>query len=106
MRSIIPTAPGTWFRLILRCLWASLALPFMAAGATLPPPLPVPPKTTLPITPQSSTECAIGKILSFVAHPDDDLLFMNPDQDDAIRQGQCVYTVYLTAGDRGDGMAY
>jgi LmbE family N-acetylglucosaminyl deacetylase len=45
-------------------------------------------------------------VLSFVAHPDDDLLFMNPDQDDAIRQGRCVHTVYLTAGDRGEGMAY
>lgn len=33
------------------------------------------------------------------AHPDDDLYFMNPDVSDAIRSGQPVITLYVTAGD-------
>jgi GlcNAc-PI de-N-acetylase len=43
----------------------------------------------------------------FVAHEDDDLLFMNPDIQHAIAAGQFVTTVYLTAGacsgDTGEG---
>jgi LmbE family N-acetylglucosaminyl deacetylase len=50
--------------------------------------------------------CHRGTVLSVVAHTDDDLLFMNPDQDNAIRKGLCVHTVYLTAGDRGEGLPY
>ncbi len=64
------------------------------------------PKATVQAETPPPTDCAGGKVLSFVAHPDDDLLFMNPDQYDAIRQNRCVHTVYLTAGDRDDGMAY
>ncbi|MFV0283687.1 MAG: PIG-L family deacetylase [Castellaniella sp.] len=56
--------------------------------------------------PSMPVDCEQGKVLSFVAHPDDDLLFMNPDQDDAIKEGRCVHTVYLTAGDRGEGLGY
>ena len=40
-------------------------------------------------------------ILNFVAHPDDDLLFMSPDLLHAIQAGGNVRTVYLTAGDSG-----
>ncbi|WP_323017923.1 PIG-L family deacetylase [Castellaniella sp.] len=50
--------------------------------------------------------CWRGTVLTFVAHTDDDLLFMNPDQYNAIRQGQCMRVVYLTAGDRGEGQPY
>ncbi|HEX7387920.1 MAG TPA: PIG-L family deacetylase [Castellaniella sp.] len=50
--------------------------------------------------------CSAGSVLAVVAHTDDDLLFMNPDQQTAITQGQCVRTVYLTAGDRGEGLPY
>lgn len=34
-----------------------------------------------------------------VAHPDDDILFMNPDLRAAIRSGASVTTIYLTAGE-------
>ncbi|GAB2828881.1 hypothetical protein GCM10027200_30400 [Lentzea nigeriaca] len=37
--------------------------------------------------------------VSFVAHPDDDLLFMNPDIASDIQAGFDVWVVYLTAGD-------
>jgi LmbE family N-acetylglucosaminyl deacetylase len=37
--------------------------------------------------------------LTFVAHQDDDLLFMNPDVASDIQAGYNVWVVYLTAGD-------
>jgi len=40
-------------------------------------------------------------VLNFVAHPDDDLLFLSPDLLHAIQAGGNVRTVYLTAGDSG-----
>lgn len=40
-------------------------------------------------------------VLNFVAHPDDDLLFLSPDLLHAIRAGGNVRTVYVTAGDAG-----
>ena len=54
----------------------------------------------------TEADCPSGSAMAVVAHTDDDLLFMNPDQDKAIRQGWCVWTVYLTAGDRGEGLPY
>ncbi len=42
--------------------------------------------------------CAKGSVLSFVAHADDDLYFINPAIDEAIRAGHCVQTVVTTAG--------
>ncbi|SDX09070.1 GlcNAc-PI de-N-acetylase [Amycolatopsis xylanica] len=39
--------------------------------------------------------------LSFIAHQDDDLLFMNPDIASDIQAGSEVWVVYLTAGDVG-----
>jgi LmbE family N-acetylglucosaminyl deacetylase len=44
--------------------------------------------------------------LSIVAHQDDDLLFMNPDELHDIEAGHCVRTVYLTAGDSGRDKFY
>lgn len=38
--------------------------------------------------------------LSVVAHPDDDLLFLNPDIVSDVRAGHTVWTVYLTDGRR------
>lgn len=42
----------------------------------------------------------------FVAHEDDDLLFMNPDLIHKIRNGEWLETVYVTAGDKGKGPGY
>ena len=44
--------------------------------------------------------------LAFVAHLDDDLLFMNPDIASNIEAGGCVRLVYLTASDAGEGDGY
>jgi LmbE family N-acetylglucosaminyl deacetylase len=40
-------------------------------------------------------------VLNFVAHPDDDLLFLSPDLLHAIQAGRNVRTVYVTSGDSG-----
>jgi LmbE family N-acetylglucosaminyl deacetylase len=45
-------------------------------------------------------------IMNIVAHQDDDLLFMNPDLSHEISAGQCIRTVYVTAGDAGQGSVY
>ena len=44
--------------------------------------------------------------LTIVAHQDDDLLFMNPDIQASIDAGNEVTTLYITAGDAGEGEAY
>jgi LmbE family N-acetylglucosaminyl deacetylase len=50
--------------------------------------------------------CDQSTIMNVVAHEDDDLLFLNPDLLHAIQTGECVRTVYLTAGDSGYGKFY
>ncbi|MFJ2823173.1 PIG-L family deacetylase [Streptomyces toxytricini] len=45
---------------------------------------------------ESMTE---GSVLHVVAHPDDDLFFMNPDLSRSIRAGSKVTTAYLTSGE-------
>jgi LmbE family N-acetylglucosaminyl deacetylase len=66
------------------------------------------PATVLPITLDQlpNTVCAGPSSLNIVAHQDDDLLFMNPDIIHDIKDGRCVRTVYLTAGDNGAGQFY
>jgi len=44
--------------------------------------------------------------MQIIAHPDDDLAFMNPDTQTALTKGKCVRSVYLTAADHGWGLAY
>ncbi|CZZ98339.1 lipoprotein [Bordetella trematum] len=51
-------------------------------------------------------DCHGIRDLVFVAHLDDDLLFMNPDVNANIEAGGCVRVVYLTASDAGEGEAY
>ncbi|MEO6513330.1 MAG: PIG-L family deacetylase [Candidatus Saccharimonadales bacterium] len=53
-----------------------------------------------------NTSCEGPTTLAIVAHQDDDLLFMNPDQIHDIEAGHCVRTVYLTAGDGGHDKFY
>ncbi len=62
--------------------------------------LPVP-LATLP-----RTICAVPTIMNIVAHQDDDLLFMSPDLVHDIATGNCVRSVYLTAGDAGGTAQY
>lgn len=52
------------------------------------------------------TACRTPTIMNVVAHQDDDLLFMNPDLLHSIRAGDCIRTVYVTAGDAGSDTFY
>lgn len=42
-------------------------------------------------------------VLSVWAHPDDDLVFMNPGIADDLQAGECVSTMFVTGGDAGAG---
>jgi LmbE family N-acetylglucosaminyl deacetylase len=61
----------------------------------------------VPLSDVTATDCPGHKtILQIAAHEDDDLLFMNPDMWHSIQAGDCVRTVYLTAGDAGSSKFY
>jgi hypothetical protein len=55
---------------------------------------------------RSMADCSSGTSLQVVAHQDDDLLFMNPDVLTSIQAGRCMRSVYVTAGNAGEGVEY
>src|ERR1041384_3187743 len=66
------------------------------------------------VTAASVTACADNRVpwgmslqpapdLTIIAHQDDDLLFMQPDLYDAVRRGNGVTNVYVTAGNGRNG---
>lgn len=69
----------------------SLLLPALSASAVT--------VSTVPAT------CP-ARAMQLIAHPDDDLLFMNPDIQRDIEDGWCVRSVYLTTGDAARDDAY
>lgn len=60
---------------------------------------------TLVTTPASAATCIPGAI-NIVAHPDDDLFFVNPLILQDIKAGKCSTTVYVTSGDAGQSASY
>ena len=66
------------------------------------------PATVVPITLDQLpyTSCNVPTTMNVVAHQDDDLLFMNPDLINEIKEGRCVRTIYVTAGDAGQNQFY
>lgn len=54
----------------------------------------------------TQVKCGSNSIVNVVAHQDDDLLFLSPDLFTGIDNGDCVRTVFLTAGDAGSNEAY
>ncbi len=79
-----------------------------SASAPSPTSTPTPTPTPTPTKPASpaALSCDSKTTMSVMAHYDDDLLFVNPTLQRAMREGQCVRTVFLTAGDAGMGAAY
>lgn len=71
-----------------------------------------PPRPLTTIVPISLAQlphltCSSGQtIMNIVAHQDDDLLFMNPYISSRITAGDCLRTIYMTAGDAGLGKLY
>jgi LmbE family N-acetylglucosaminyl deacetylase len=64
------------------------------------------PSALKPIDTTTQLCAANTTIMNIVAHQDDDLLFMNPDLLHEIEAGDCIRTVYVTAGDAGQGSVY
>ncbi len=64
--------------------------------------------TVLPINLDQlpNTLCSVPTVMNIVAHQDDDLLFLSPDVIHDIDAKHCVRTIYITAGDAGNGQAY
>lgn len=56
-------------------------------------------------TPASAATCAPGAV-NIVAHPDDDLFFVNPLILQDVRAGRCSTTIYVTSGDAGRAASY
>ena len=61
---------------------------------------------SIPANKITGAACSDPTVVNIVAHQDDDLLFMNPDIMRDIQAGKCVRTVYVTAGDSGNGRYY
>jgi len=60
-----------------------------------------------PVTDSMRTACPGGNtVMNIVAHQDDDLLFMNPDTYHELQNGNCIRSVYVTAGDAGGSNLY
>lgn len=51
-------------------------------------------------------DCPRGTVVNVVAHPDDDLLFINPSLLEAIAARRCVVTIVVTAADNGQDAPY
>src|SRR5262249_17017415 len=60
----------------------------------------------VPATPGASATCPNGTTVVTAAHEDDTLLFMSPDILHDIQNGRCVRTIFVTAGDAGNGQSY
>ncbi|WP_417210020.1 PIG-L family deacetylase [Antarctobacter sp.] len=62
--------------------------------------------TVIDLTVEPISPAMAGGDMAIVAHPDDDLLFMNPHVAETIADGGPMTTVYLTSGDAGDDAGY
>ncbi|MDQ1137886.1 LmbE family N-acetylglucosaminyl deacetylase [Microbacterium sp. SORGH_AS 1204] len=62
--------------------------------------------TPVPVPLPAAQACDRETVLGVWAHPDDDIIFANPTISDAIAAGDCVRTVFVTAGDAGRGNGY
>lgn len=65
-------------------------------------PTPTPTPQPLPL----ALPCEGEVLVTIWAHEDDDLIFANPDINNALASGGCVRTLFLTAGDAGQGSSY
>lgn len=74
-----------------------------AVAVSVPPP---PDPTPQPVISPAAMPCDTATLVTVWAHADDDLIFGNPGISDAIGRGECVRSVYLTAGDAGRTTGY
>lgn len=62
--------------------------------------------TVIDLTVEALSPSVSGGDMAIVAHPDDDLLFMNPTVAETVAAGDPMTTVYLTSGDAGQDASY
>ncbi|MFB7606085.1 PIG-L family deacetylase [Streptomyces gardneri] len=78
--------------------------PGSSAAASVPVPPRAPAETPVKVRGVEAPATVDGaSVVQFVAHPDDDLFFMNPDTSQSIHSGNPLTSVYLTSGE-SDGV--
>jgi LmbE family N-acetylglucosaminyl deacetylase len=116
---VVAAGAGIFFFAVLRPDPSPVATPatpspsssVSPAPAASSMPIPTSSATTAPALAVPASPAAQGcegptTVLSVWAHPDDDLIFANPTISDALDAGDCVRTVFVTAGDAGKGLRY
>lgn len=89
---------------MLRSLVAVMTVGLLASAVVASPAAAEPPAAS--VVPQAAAAQCAGGAISIVAHPDDDLLFLNPHIRRDIDAKRCSRTVFVTAGEAGDTAAY
>ena len=92
----VPSPLIDWLRRLCRARLTRWAVAICTVAATA---------AVVPVAAASAATCGTS-VMVVVAHQDDPLLFLSPDLLHDIHAGDCVTTVYLTAGDDGFGAAY
>ncbi|MFL1480667.1 PIG-L family deacetylase [Pseudomonas grimontii] len=95
-----PTHPK---HVVPRLLLGLLAVALFVIASRLAAQTQYPPDETL-IDP--SINCEGTRLVSVVAHMDDDLIFIDPAIDQELAKGACVTTVFLNGGSSGAGFEY
>jgi LmbE family N-acetylglucosaminyl deacetylase len=57
-------------------------------------------------TATGASAACLGRTLNIVAHADDDIIFFGAAEIADIKAGRCVRTIFVTAGDAGEGRSY
>lgn len=102
-----PTEPAGASAIPAPVVTAVAAIPVEPEPAPTPEPPPPPPAEPAPppVSP-AAMPCDTATLVTVWAHADDDLIFGNPGISDAVARGECVRSVYLTAGDAGRTTGY
>lgn len=97
----VPPAPAVRRRAVVAALASATGATALGACSVPAPRRREPAANPAPGLPLSSSHPAL--LMQFLAHPDDDLYFMNPDTQQALDAGTPVVCVYLTGGE-ADGL--
>ncbi|MEV6521952.1 PIG-L family deacetylase [Longispora sp. NPDC051575] len=93
-------------RILRRGPIAVLSVLLAAAVTATPPPASAEPGPASPETAAAGPEARTERLAQIVAHPDDEILFLNPDLQRSAEAGYANTTVFLTAGDADRGPGY
>jgi len=111
---VVVAVGGVFAFALLRPEPATMPTPTPSPAVTTPTPsVPALPTATPVPTPSPARPSPLAQgcegsstLMTVWAHPDDDIIFANPTISDAVAAGRCVRSVFITAGDAGEGMDY